>query len=396
MKIAIIGGGISAFAAAISAAKNNDVTILEKNSKVLKKLLLTGNGKCNYFNTDQDISHYHTNSNIDIKEIINPENIAKVKAFWAYLGIVPFIKNGYYYPYSETASSMKEALVFKAKYSGVNIITDCDITNIVKVNDKFHITSDNYQDTFDKVIIATGSYAYPITGSTGFGYDVAKSFGHTINNVNPSLVQLVTNLGIEEKWNGVREHAIITDLNTKKCEEGEIQLTSFGISGICVFNLSRDIAIGLNKSIKESVSINFAPWCNDMLDFLNKRSKNFPKRSIMSLCESFINYKLLSAILKFLKISEDSTWDELNTQEQEKLAEALTDFQIEIVGTKDYNSSQVCSGGLNLAEINLNTLESKKVPNLYFCGEVLDLDGDCGGYNITIAILTGILAGESC
>ena len=396
MKIAIIGGGISAFAAAISAAKNNDVTILEKNSKVLKKLLLTGNGKCNYFNTDQDISHYHTNSNIDIKEIINPENIEKVKAFWAYLGIVPFIKNGYYYPYSETASSMKEALVFKAKYSGVNIITDCDITNIVKVNDKFHITSDNYQDTFDKVIIATGSYAYPITGSTGFGYDVAKSFGHTINNVNPSLVQLVTNLGIEEKWNGVREHAIITDLNTKKCEEGEIQLTSFGISGICVFNLSRDIAIGLNKSIKESVSINFAPWCNDMLDFLNKRSKNFPKRNIMSLCESFINYKLLSAILKFLKISEDSTWNELNTQEQEKLAEALTDFQIEIVGTKDYNSSQVCSGGLNLAEINLNTLESKKVPNLYFCGEVLDLDGDCGGYNITIAILTGILAGESC
>lgn len=396
MKIAIIGGGISAFAAAISAAKNNDVTILEKNSKVLKKLLLTGNGKCNYFNTDQDISHYHTNSNIDIKEIINPENIAKVKAFWAYLGIVPFIKNGYYYPYSETASSMKEALVFKAKYSGVNIITDCDITNIVKVNDKFHITSDNYQDTFDKVIIATGSYAYPITGSTGFGYDVAKSFGHTINNVNPSLVQLVTNLGIEAKWNGVREHAIITDLNTKKCEEGEIQLTSFGISGICVFNLSRDIAIGLSKSIKESVSINFAPWCNDMLDFLNKRSKNFPKRNIMSLCESFINYKLLSAILKFLKISEDSTWNELNTQEQEKLAEALTDFQIEIVGTKDYNASQVCSGGINLAEINLNTLESKKVPNLYFCGEVLDLDGDCGGYNITIAILTGILAGESC
>ena len=133
-----------------------------------------------------------------------------------------------------------------------------------------------------------------------------------------------------------------------------------------------------------------------MLDFLNKRSINFPKRSIMSLCESFINYKLLSAILKFLKISEDSTWNELNTQEQENLAQALTDFQIEIVGTKDYNSSQVCSGGLNLAEINLNTLESKKVPNLYFCGEVLDLDGDCGGYNITIAILTGILAGESC
>ena len=133
-----------------------------------------------------------------------------------------------------------------------------------------------------------------------------------------------------------------------------------------------------------------------MLDFLNKRSIDFPKRNIMSLCEAFINYKLLSAILKFLKISEDSTWDELNNKEKEKLAQALTDFQIEIVGTKDYNSAQVCSGGIDLAEINLNTLESKKVPNLYFCGEILDLDGDCGGYNITIAILSGILAGESC
>ena len=397
MKIAIIGGGISAFAAAIKAAKNNkNVTIIEKNNKVLKKLLLTGNGKCNYFNTDQDIKHYHTNSNIDLKEIINKTNIEKVKAFWTYLGVVPFIKNGYYYPYSEVASSMKEALEYTAKSLGVNIITDCNITNVVKVNDKFHITGDNFEEIFDKVIIATGSYAYPITGSTGFGYSVAKSFNHTINKVNPSLVQLVTNLGIEDKWSGVRCHVIITDLNTKKCEEGEIQLTSFGISGICVFNLSRDIAIGLNKSIKESVSINFAPWCSDMLDFLNKRSIDFPKRNIMSLCEAFINYKLLSAILKFLKISEDSTWDKLNNKEKEKLAQALTDFQIEIVGTKDYNSAQVCSGGIDLAEINLNTLESKKVSNLYFCGEILDLDGDCGGYNITIAILSGILAGELC
>src|SRR5699024_882353 len=133
--------------------------------------------------------------------------------------------------------------------------------NIIKENTKFHVIGANYSDFFDKVIIATGSLAYPTTGTTGFGYDVAADFGHTINTINPSLVQLVTNLGIEPKWNGVRSHVVVTDLKSKKKEEGEIQLTSYGISGICVFNLSRDIAIGINNSIKQSISINFAPWC---------------------------------------------------------------------------------------------------------------------------------------
>lgn len=397
MKLAIIGGGISSFAAAITAAKNNnDVTIIEKNNKVLKKLLLTGNGKCNYFNEDQDISHYHTNSNMDIEKIINFQNITKVKNFWQDLGMIPFIKNGYYYPYSEVASSIKETLLFYATALGINIITDCDVKNIIKENTKFHVIGANYSDFFDKVIIATGSLAYPATGTTGFGYDVAADFGHTINTINPSLVQLVTNLGIEPKWNGVRSHVVVTDLKSKKKEEGEIQLTSYGISGICVFNLSRDIAIGINNSIKQSISINFAPWCKNIMDYLNKMSQNFPERNIISLCEIFINYKLLSAILQHLKISEKSSWKELKTSEKEKLAQSITDFQIDIVGTKSFEFSQVCSGGVNLEELNLNTLESKIVSNLHFCGEVLDLDGDCGGYNITIAILTGILVGESC
>lgn len=396
MKIAIVGGGISAFAAAISAAKNNNsVVILEKNNKVLKKLLLTGNGKCNYFNEDQSILHYHTNSNIDIEKIINFQNIEKVKTFWQDLGIVSFIKNGYYYPYSQTASSIKETLVFCAKSLGVNIITEIDVKSIIKENNKFHITGDNYSGFFDKVIISTGSLSYPITGSTGFGYDAATHFGHTINTVNPSLVQLVTNLGIEAKWNGVRSHVIVTDLNNKKSEEGEIQLTNYGLSGICIFNLSRDIAIGLNKNIKQSISINFTPWCDNILEFLNKRSVYFPNRNIISLCEVFINYKLMSAILHYLNIRDDITWEELNMS-QKKITQALSNFQVDIVGTKNYDSAQVCSGGINLEELDLNTLESKLVTNLYFCGEVIDLDGDCGGYNITIAILSGILAGEAC
>ena len=141
---------------------------------------------------------------------------------------------------------------------------------------------------------------------------------------------------------------MVTDLKSKKKEEGEIQLTSYGISGICVFNLSRDIAIGINNSIKQSISINFAPWCKNIMDYLNKMSQNFPKRNIISLCEIFINYKLLSAILQHLKISEKSSWKELKTSEKEKLAQSITNFQIDIVGTKSFEFSQVCSGGVNL------------------------------------------------
>ena len=399
MKIAVIGGGVSGLAAAISAAQNNNaVTIFEKNSKVLKKLLLTGNGKCNYFNEDQDISHYHTTSNIAINQIINPNNISKVKDFWDTLGVIPFIKNGYYYPYSENAHSIKSLLVNKASSLNIKIITDSEVTSITKEKDVFHITANNYNGDFDKVIITTGSYAYPQTGSTGFGYDIAKNFKHTIMPVNPSLVQLVTNLGIEDKWSGVRCHGRVTDLTTGKTEFGEIQFTNYGISGICIFNISRDISIRVSLQQESSIMLNLVPWYsgNNFSDYLEKRAQAIESNSIIELCETFINYKLLIAICSYRHIDSHKSWSELNKREKEEFCQSLTNLEIPIVGTKDYNSAQVCSGGINLAELNLATLESKLVKNLYFCGEILDLDGDCGGYNLTIAILTGILAGASC
>lgn len=399
MNIAIIGGGPAGFAAAIKASNNkNHVVILEKNSDALKKLLLTGSGKCNYWNINQSINKYHS-SYENIANIINPNNLKLVENFWNDLGIIPIIKNGYFYPYSEKSSSIKSALIKKALELGVIIRCNYDITDIKFKDNKFVVKAQDYEEEFDRVIIATGSLTYPKTGSTGFGYDVARRFNHNIINVNPSLVQLKTNASIKSSWAGIRTNVIVSHIeNDKICkeEQGEIQLTDYGVSGICIFNLSRDISIGLQNKRQEKISINFVPWCQSNLkDFLDKRNKDLPDRNITELCDAFLNYKLLYAICEYIHINPGKNWDKLNSQEQDLFVHNLTAMELEITATLDYDHSQVCSGGVDIASLNLETLESKNIPGLYFAGEVIDLDGDCGGYNLTIAILTGILAGSS-
>lgn len=401
MKIAVVGGGPSGFAAAIKAAeKYKDITIIEKNNKVLKKLSITGNGKCNYFNEIQEITKYHS-SYKNFEEVINTKNINKVKSFWNNLGIIPYIKNGYYYPFTNNSNSIVTSLINKANNLGIKILENIEINDIINYDNRFLLKGNNYSEYFDKIIIATGSLAYPKCGGTSFGYDIAKKFNHKIIKLNPALVQLVTNTGIEKKWNGIRCQVKVSYKNNRdvvKEETGEIQLTDYGISGICVFNLSRDISIGLSKNQLEKVIINFIPWYKgyDFVQYLDKRSNDLEISNIINLCESFINYKLLSAILFKLKIKEDTNWHDLTKVEKENFCHNLISFNAQIIATKGFETAQVCSGGLDLAELDSKNLESKNIPNLYFCGELLDLDGDCGGYNLTIAVLTGIIVGESC
>lgn len=392
MKIAVIGGGPAGFAAAITLAKNNyNVTILEKNDKVLKKLLITGNGKCNYFNNIQSKDKYHSSSNIE--DFINIKNIDKVNKFWNDLGIIPIIKNGYFYPFSENSSSMKSALLNMALNLGVDIKTNADVTSINIVNGKLVVYINDFSQTYDKVIVATGSLAYPKTGSTGFGYDVANKFKIGVVDVNPSLVQLITNTGMEGKWKGIRSHVKVK--YKQHVEEGEIQLTDYGVSGICIFNLSRDISINLKTSHREVLEINFVPWLlSDLKEYLNERNKILPNRNITELCDAFLNYKLVFALCSKLKIDPNMTWNDLTKDEKIKFCDNLTNMQVLIVDTKGYDYAQVCSGGIDLKALNKD-FSAICNSNLYFAGEVLDIDGDCGGYNLTIAILSGILVGEA-
>ncbi len=397
MKIIIIGGGASGLACAIKAKDNtNEVTILEKNARCGKKLLLTGNGRCNYFNEDFDVNYYHAKKKELLGDIITEKNKAEVLTFLDDIGLVPKIQKGYYYPRSNQAVSVLESLLNAAISCGVVIKTDVAVLNI-RYEDKFYVeTSDGVYEA-DKVVIATGSKAYPKTGSNGDGYNLVKPFHHLINPL-PALTPLFTNLPYLRDWAGVRldvKASLYVGNNLLQEESGEVQLTDNGISGIPIFNLSSVAIRELTNKKDVKVILNFLPFINDAKTYLDERSDKLPYLNISSFFDSLINYKLSNIILKKNKISYDSFYATLTSSQKNSLIDDLTSFEVPITGYADFNTAQVCSGGVSLDEINILTMESLNQKDLYIIGEMLDVDGVCGGYNLGFAWLSAILAAKS-
>ena len=397
-EVVIIGAGPSGLTAAITAARNGkQVTILEKNSKCGKKLLITGNGRCNFWNIDQSLSHYHSSTPKLIKNFITEERKESVLKFFNSLGIVYKIKNGYYYPFSNQAFTVQNALLLECKKLNVEIINDIAVEKIIK-KDCFIINPNKENIKAKNIIIATGSKAAPKTGSDGKGYEIAKSFNHNIVTSLPSLVQLKGNETFFKNWSGIRAEvkvSLLIDNNFVKSETGEIQLTDYGVSGICVFNLSGKAAKALNQNKDVAISINFIPFEDNPKEFLKTINKNTYHKTISELLEGFMHYKLVDIILKKAQIKRDLLLNTLTIAELNNLIKTLTDFQIKIIATHSLDHAEVCSGGVPLNEINDQTLESLKVKNLYFVGELIDIDGDCGGYNLSWAWISGIIAGKN-
>ena len=255
-------------AAITSRRCGNDVTIIEKNNNLGKKLLLTGNGRCNYFNENMDISNFFSNG--DVTKIINDKNINKVKSFFYSMGFISKIKDGYYYPYSNTSTSIQNYLAKEIEVLKIKVINE-EVIDILK-EDKFIIKTNNNSYECDKLILSTGGITYPKTGSNGFGYNVLKKFGHKIIPVKPALVPLVTNEDVK-LWKGIRVnvHAklYVDDILASE-DSGEAQLTDYGISGICIMNLSRFV----DKNKKNTLVINFLPAIeNNLKEFVDERNK---------------------------------------------------------------------------------------------------------------------------
>lgn len=383
-KIAVIGGGYSGVIASIYASKNNNITILERNDKLLKKLLITGNGRCNYFNSDMNLNHFHSYKDKYIKDIITKNNIDEINKFYKKLGLVYRIKNGYYYPFSNQASSIRDLLLNEIIKNNIDVKYNYFVNDIKKENDKFIINNELY---FDKIIISTGSKAYPKTGSNGEGYKLLKKLNHNITKISPSLVQIESNNKYLKDLNGIRCEANLSLYDNNKIikeEKGELQFTNYGISGICTFNLTPYLKDNITNKY---ILINFMPIDKDEL------IKLFNNNKIGIALEGILNYKLVNILLKIVKIDKNSYYNKLDDIKKNNLLDILYQYRLGVTGTKDFNYSQVCAGGVDLDDININTMESKIVNNLYITGELLDLDGDCGGYNLTIAFITGYLAG---
>ena len=402
-KIIIIGGGASGLIASIYASKNgNEVTLLEKNNNCGKKILITGNGKCNYFNEDFTIKHYRSNNMEILNTIINDNNKKLILDFFNSIGIVPKIKNGYYYPNSNQAITIREALIIEAKLKGVNIINDVTVNNVTYINNKFNIETNKGTYYSDKVVIATGSKASPNTGSDGIGYKFTSNFGHTVIKPLPALVQLKGIDNYYKDWAGIKMDAAVNLYENNKyidTSKGEILLTEYGVSGICIFDLSGRVARGLDSKKKEHLEINFLPWLDgnidDSIKWFDKQSILVYNRTISQILDGMLNYKLVNLILKQEKIANNTKWNDLNKDKKISLINKLTKFYIEIKDVNSFDKAQICSGGIPLSEININNMESLKQKGLYIVGELLDVDGDCGGYNLGFAWLSGILAGKA-
>ena len=390
MNIIIIGAGPSGMMCAIKAKnENNNVTIIEKNDKAGKKLLLTGSGRCNYANEVVDKACYFTENRDLLTNIINSKEINLMHAAIESIGIYPDIINGYYYPYSHNSASVNNLLVEKCKSKGINFIFNEKVNDIKKCENGFKI---NNKYECEKLVIGCGGKSYPKTGSDGNLYPNLENIGIKFIKMYPCLTQIKTD-PIKE-LSGVRLNAKVSLFDNDKLisfETGELQFIDYGVSGICVFNLSGYVKDNSNLTIK----INFLPFTDDAGSFIEKRMKLLENLSLINAFESIINYKVLKYIFKKTGISETARYKSLTENEKKLFKEYLTSFTLKVYGTNDYDKAQVTMGGVPLTDINISTMESNIVKNLYLIGEILDLTGKCGGYNLMQCFITGLIAGRN-
>lgn len=382
-KVIIVGGGASGLMCALNSKTNlNEVTILERNSTPGKKILMSGNGRCNFYNDDQNINRYHSESTkindlfLDSKRVLD---------FFKNLGVKYTVKNGYYYPYSNKSETINNTLINECEKKGIEIKCDYEVTSIKKENDKFII---NDEIEGDILVLSTGSMS-GVNYDNFYGYELLDSFNLNIVRPLPSLTKLVCDGSFFNKWNGIRTKAVVTSFNNDeliKEEEGEILLTDYGISGICVFNISRDIVKLLDDGKNASVKINF------LEDFsIDELFNN--DLTIKETLDRVLDEKLVDVIFNRYHVLGNKKYEELNNEEKNNLRHGLYAFELNVVDYKDFKSSQVTQGGLSLDELNDN-FEVNSVSNLFVIGELLDIDGDCGGYNLTSAFLTALKASD--
>ena len=392
--VAIIGGGASGFIAAIKAAESGaSVTVFEKNSRVLKKLLATGNGRCNISNRFCTSDRYHGN-NVDF--ILPAMEKFDTEKFFFDIGI-PFceLENGKLYPRSLQASAVLDMLRLKAEELGVNVVCDCEIN---KIKEGFLLN-----DTFkaDAVIIAAGGEASAPLGGTDSGYKLLKALGHRITKRLPSIVQLKTDVSLTKAMSGLKMDMKVKLLVGKKelaSDFGEVLFTDYGLSGPPVLQISGTASRHLDMGEKIFVSLDLMPDMEEkkLFFFLKNRCYTNPERKLEDFLTGVLPKRIAQCMLKASGLAPLSRIASLLDDEDLKsLSHTLKNFKLEVLDTNGMKNAQVTIGGADTSEFDPKTMESKLIKNLFACGEVLDIDGDCGGFNLQWAWASGYLAGEN-
>ncbi len=401
--IIIVGAGASGLTAAIQAArKGAEVLILEHMDKAGKKILATGNGKCNFTNEKQGIAYYNGKNPAFVLPVLEQFGLHETLPFFEELGIYPRNKrDGYYYPASGQASSILQVLLMECRRLHVRIAYHVGIRQIQKEAEGFSFYTKQGVFYSKFCILATGGKTAKKTGSDGSGNQYIVNFGHKLTDIVPALVQMQGKQSFLTEIAGIRaQGSIQLYIEHEKIAEdiGELQLTEFGISGIPAFQVSRHASYGLLYGKQVRAALNFLPeFSNEEVNTLLKQRflvNGSGKNAAQALIGLFPQ-KLNNVLLKEAQLSPEKLAQNCTQKEIHALAQRIQTLWVDIIGTKGFENAQVTAGGVDTQEINPRTMESLLVPGLYFAGEVVDIDGLCGGYNLQWAWSSGFTAGNA-
>ncbi len=402
--LVVIGAGPAGIMAALTAAeKGIRVLLLERKNQIGGKISVTGDGKGNLTNINLHWTNYHSCEPEFILPALSEFDFIKTREFFEKLGLKIYIdKKGRAFPYSREAISIQRLLEEYLRRLEVEIITGVNIQEIRKIGYIFEIVLKHAPSLYaQKIVVATGGRAAPQLGATGDGYHWALKLGHHLERQFPALVQLTTNISTLRLLNKLKLTEVVANLfiddKLITSVKEDLLFLSNGISGTSVFTISRLASEALSRGKKVAVRINFTPDLNreelDNIFFSKKKSESFKPLSL--LLQGILPEKLSQFILKECNIRFDSAISQLADSEIETIIANILDFYLPINGTQSWKYAQITCGGISVREVEPKTMESKLVPDLYFAGEILDVDGDCGGYNLQWAWSSGYLAGKS-
>ncbi|MCI8326368.1 MAG: NAD(P)/FAD-dependent oxidoreductase [Lachnospiraceae bacterium] len=406
--VIVIGGGAAGMMAAIIAAREGaSVLILEHMESCGKKLISTGNGRCNYTNQTQGIEYYRGDDPAFVLPALEQFGYHETIDFFRTIGIEPKEKNGYVYPRSMQASSVREALLLELKKQNVIIWTDVGIRSIEQQKNGYRICTKTKDFLGKTCVLATGGKSAKYTGSDGSGFLYLERLGHHITDLVPALVGMEAKQTFSGRLAGVRAEAMVSLFIEEQSvvkDTGEIQLTDYGISGIPVFQVSRFAAKALLKGQNVRAEINFLPEIakDHVQDFLLKRFYMLRDRNVLEALNGLFHHKLLEVVLECAghwsskkKQGKSGRAGDCSAADLERICKYLTRFPFQIIGMRKFEQSQVTAGGVSTLEISEETMESKLHKGLFFAGEMMDVDGMCGGYNLQWAWSSGYAAGKS-
>ena len=400
-EVIVIGAGASGLVTAIvTARRGKKVLVLEKNNKVGKKLLATGNGKCNITNQRPTLERFYSSNPQFLQEVFEGYGYQSIKQFFKSIGLELIeAKEGKVFPMSLQASSVVELLVAECEQLGVEIRCEVEVEQVKRVGDAYEIRHTKGVEKTNTLVIASGHLSAPQLGGVDVGVSFAKRLGHSIVKPFPTLVQLTSPMKRLERMAGVKVESRVT-LKTVEGrvvqKQGDVLFTSYGISGLAILDISRFVMMELFTKKNVMLTIDLMPKMSQeqLLALMRKSLVKKSSKPLTIWLQGFINKKLILPILEPLKLQDETVGSiTSNIQALEKIVIEIKNFEFEVNGSKGYKGAEVATGGIDTKEINPKTMESKKCKGLYFTGEVVDVDGDRGGFNLHFAWVCGLRAG---